>query len=133
MRVMNKNKYYTEIDDILNKYRNYARYEDVLSIPTEYWNAFDELEKNHQTYYELFQNHYEDLKYYALMYRDVELTNHIFMHDMFFFTQKKNEILGFKKRILADNSLKAQIVRLIYDYEPMFVSFCCETLDMKPW
>lgn len=56
MRVMNKNKYYTEIDDILNKYRNYARYEDVLSIPTEYWNAFDELEKNHQTYYELFQN-----------------------------------------------------------------------------
>ena len=133
MRVMNKNKYYTEIDDILNKYRNYARYEDVLSIPTEYWNAFDELEKNHQTYYELFQNHYEDLKYYALMYRDVELTNHIFMHDMFFFTQKKNEILGFKKRILADNSLKAQIVRLFYDYEPMFVSFCCETLDMKPW
>ena len=122
-----------EEQKIIDKYQKYTSRYNVLSIPLKYWDAFDELETIHKSYYELFQNHFDDLKYYALMYRDVELTNHIFMHDMAFFTQKKNEIIGFKKRILADYSLKSQVVQLFYNYEPMFVSFCEEVLDIKNW
>ena len=122
-----------EEQKIIDKYQKYTSRYNVLSIPLKYWDAFDELETIHKSYYELFQNHFDDLKYYALMYRDVELTNHIFMHDMYFFSERKDQIIGYKNRIFTDDSLKAQVVRLFYNNEPMFISFCCKILDISPW
>ncbi len=130
---MRKEHLSKEEELILNKYKKYTRFEEVLSIPLEYWDTFEELESIHKTYYELFQSHYEDLKYYALMYGDVHLFQSISFFDMSFFSKRKKEIIGFKDYILSKKTLKAQVVQIYFDNEPMFMNYCANFLKIKGW
>lgn len=107
--------------------------ENALEIPSEYWDKFKLFETIHKKYYDLFQNHYEDLKHYALMFRDVLLFENICLHDMAFFVYKKDEIIGFKQKLLKSNSLKSQVVQLYYIYEPLFQEFCYNFLRIEKW
>lgn len=130
---MRKSRLSKEEELILNKYKKYTCFEDALSIPLEYWDSFEKLESIHQTYYELFQTYYEDLKYYALMYRDVYLFDRISFLDMHFFAQRKKEVIGFKECIHTKKTLKSQVVQIYYDNEPMFGDFCSKFLKIEKW
>ena len=122
-----------EEQKIIDKYQKYTSRYNVLSIPIKYWDDFKEFESFQITYDYLFRKHFEDLKYYALMYRDVELTYDIIDSDMIFFAQRKNEIIGYKKKILGDCSLKSRVVQLYYEYEPMFIDFCNKFFKIEEW
>lgn len=130
---MRKERLSKEEELILHKYKKHTRFEEVFSIPLEYWDTFEELESIHKTYYELFQSHYEDLKYYALMYRDVYLFQDISFFDMYFFSKRKKNIIGFKEYIQSKKTLKAQVVQIYFDNEPMFRNFCAKFLKIKEW
>ena len=129
---MIKTNFYTKEENaIFEKYKDVVT--DCYSIPLEYWRKLEELETIHKTYYDLFQNHYVDLKYYALMYRDIELEANPHLHDIAFFAQKAKDIIGYKERLLNETSLKSQVVQLYYNHEPMFRNFCTNVLDLEMW
>ena len=79
-----------------------------------------------ENYYSIFANllseHYEDLKLYALMYRNVALYNcDKDPISVLYFASKHNEIIGFKKKLQADKeSDKARIAFLYYDNVALF-------------
>lgn len=80
-----------------------------------------ELEENYSLFSELLTDHYEDLKLYALMYRNVPFYN--VSNDalsILYFVSKKDEIIGFKEKLQKENSLKAQIAFLCYANEVLF-------------
>ena len=87
---------------------------------------YKELESYYTTYKELFENHYDDLKLYALMYRNVWL--HDYYNDaisVIYFAEKYNEIVGYKKKLEEDRfSLKAQIALMFYENEALFPHVC---------
>ena len=127
MKVMNKNKYYTEEDDILNKYGDYASHGELFSIPIEYWSEFENFEFINQSFSELLHCYYDDLECYSLMYRDIDinLREHLIdLHDKAFFIQHKDKIIGYKNRILKEESIEAKVLQLYYKYTPMFSAFC---------
>lgn len=115
---------------IFEKYKKYAGGADVYSIHIECWKAFEELEKIRGTYMELFCNHFEDLKYYALMYHDVTLFYDINLLDMAFFAQRKNKIIGYKNKILSTNSLKSEVIQIYYQLGGKFINFCAKHLGI---
>ena len=91
-----------------------------------------ELEQLYSDFFELYRDHYDDLKYYALMYRNVPLyniTNDLL--SMNYFASKKDEIVGYKKKVLKDKSLKGQIVKLYYENEALFPKVCIKYADVN--
>lgn len=96
------------------------------------WNLLDDIQKKEyqeiENYYSIFTNllneHYEDLKVYAIMYRNVPL----YACDkdpisVLFFASKNEEIIGFKKKLQNSQSDKAKIALLFYDNEALFPKF----------
>lgn len=84
-----------------------------------------ELEQLYADFFELFKDHYEDLKLYALMYRNVPLYGIGYdAYSILYFASRKNEIIGYKKRLSAVNSLKTQIVQLYCLNEAVFPKVC---------
>lgn len=94
------------------------------------WERMNESQKQEyqkiENYYSIFANllseHYEDLKLYALMYRNVALYNcDKDPISVLYFASKQNEIIGFKKKLQADKeSDKARIAFLYYDNVALF-------------
>ena len=94
------------------------------------WERMDDSQKKEyheiEDYYSIFANllseHYEDLKLYALMYRNVPLYNcDKDPISVLFFASNQNEIIGFKKKLEADkDSNKAKIAFLYYDNAALF-------------
>jgi len=85
-----------------------------------------ELEQLYKDFIELYKDHYEDLKLYAMMYRDVAIYNII--HDVYsimFFASKKNEIIGYKKRISSEvKTDKIKVLTLYSKNEALFPKVC---------
>ena len=94
---------------------------------------YKELESYYTTYKELFENHYDDLKLYALMYRNVWLHN--YYNDaisVIYFAKKYDEIVGYKKKLEEDRvSLKAQIALMFYENEALFPYVCEEYANVS--
>ena len=83
---------------------------------------YQEIENYYSIFGNLLSEHYEDLKLYALMYRNVVLYNcDKDPISVLFFASKQNEIIGFKKKLQADKkSDKARIAFLYYDNVALF-------------
>lgn len=94
---------------------------------------YKELESYYTTYKELFENHYDDLKLYALMYYNVWL--HDYYNDaisVIYFATKCNEIVGYKKKLEEDRfSLKSQIALMFYENEALFPHVCEKYANVK--
>ena len=91
-----------------------------------------ELEENYSLFSELLNEYYEDLKLYALMYRNVPLYN--ISNDalsVLYFVSKKDEIIGFKEKLQKENSLKSQIAFLYYANEALFPKFCIKYANVN--
>lgn len=98
------------------------------SQKTDYW----ELERLYTDFFDLYKNHDEDLRLYALMYRNVPLyniTNDLL--SMYFFVSKKDEIVSYKKILLKDKSSKGQIVKLYYENEALFPKVCIKYANIN--
>lgn len=86
---------------------------------------YKELENYYMTYEDLYNNHFEDLKLYALMFRNVWLGN--YYNDaisVIYFAEKYNEIVGYKNILKAQDTLKTQIAFLYYENEALFPYIC---------
>ena len=83
---------------------------------------YQEIENYYSVFANLLNEHYEDLKLYALMYRNVALYNcDKDPISILFFASKQNEIIGFKKKLETDkDSDKAKIAFLYYDNAALF-------------
>lgn len=86
---------------------------------------YKEIDNYYSIFANLFSEHNEDLKLYALMYRNTCLYNcDKDPISVLFFSSKKDEIIGFKKKLLADKkSDKAKIAFLYYDNVALFPKF----------
>ena len=116
---------------MLNK-KNFQTEEDILFIK-EYgednlyiWQdmtetqkkEYLEIEHQYSIFCDLYQNNYEDLKYYSTMYRNVSL--HSIGKDpisVLYFASKHKEIIGYKKKLFKDISPKAKIA-ILYNENP---------------
>lgn len=86
---------------------------------------YKELELLYLAFCELYTEHYDDLKLYALMYRNVPLYNiYKDIYSMLYFGSRKDEIIGYKQLISKDRSGKANIVRLYSSNEALFPKIC---------
>lgn len=104
----------------------------TFQIPEEYWTDFEYYENVNQEFYALLKNHYDDLKFYALMFRDVDLVKpRVDFSDKSFFVQRKNLIIGYKEYVQNKHSLKSLIAQLYFAYEPMFIAFCRDYLKLE--
>ena len=89
------------------------------NIPDEYIVKFYELIKIREECRNLIGNYYEDFVYYAIMYRNVSKPYNLY--DYAFFVSHKDEIIGFKKKILSfTDPDRASIVKSYYTYGPYF-------------
>lgn len=98
------------------------------SQKAEYW----ELEQLYADFFELYKDHYEDLKLYTLMYRNVpiyNITNDIL--SISYFVSRKKEIVGYKERLKKDKSPKAEIVKLYCENEVLFPKVCIKYADVN--
>lgn len=97
---------------------------------------YKELEKYYSDFANLFSEHYEDLKLYSLMYRNVPLYNcNNDPISILFFSSRKDEIVGFKDKLLTDHmSDKAKVVFLYYNNEALFPKAVKKHIgiDIKP-
>lgn len=94
---------------------------------------YQELENYYSIFAKLFSEHYEDLKLYALMYRNIPLYNsNNDALSVLFFASKQDEIIGFKKKLQADKkSDKAQIAFLYYANEALFPKACIKYANIN--
>ncbi len=94
---------------------------------------YEELKKYYQIFATLYTEHYEDLKLYALMYRNVPLyhcANDAF--SVLFFASKKDEIIGYKNKLYADRRAdKARIVILYSKNEVLFPKVCIKYANVN--
>ncbi len=74
----------------------------------------------------MYKDHYEDLKLYAMMYRDVAIYNiGNDSYSIMFFASKKNEIIGYKKRISSGvKTDKIKVLTLYSENEALFPKVC---------
>lgn len=104
------------------------------------WKEFDNSEKDdlefivksYKTFWELYDNHYEDLKLYSIMYRDISI--HPTMQDGYsisFFSEKKDEIIGFKKKLTEESSAKSTIALLYFNNISVFFYVFNKYEDLK--
>ena len=101
----------------------YYSEEQVDDFPIKYWRAIDNLCPYWEKYHDLSWSYTEDLLLYAMMFRNViigDRYNNIF--DKKFFVERKEQIIGYKQKILeSDNySPKIKVLRLYYEYGPSF-------------
>ena len=98
---------------------------------------YQEIENYYSIFANLLSEHYEDLKLYALMYRNVALYNcDKDPISVLYFASKQNEIIGFKKKLQADKeSDKAKIAFLFYDNMALFPKVVKKYTDinLKPF
>lgn len=118
----------------LYKYDEDFDEKEIEEFPYNYYKylrAIDNLCPYWEKYYELSLSNTEDLLIYAMMYRNVMISerwNNIF--DKRFFVLRKEQIIGYKKQIFESNNktCKAQVLQLYYEYGSSFEDFCYSLL-----
>lgn len=102
------------------------------NISNEHKAEYKELEAKYESFHDLLSHHYEDLKLYALMYRNVPLYN--ICNDamsILYFLSRKSEIIGFKEKLEKDKSNKAKLVLLYYENEVIVPKFCIKFANVN--
>jgi hypothetical protein len=88
-------------------------------------NNYKELENYYIIFEDLYNNHFEDLKLYALMFRNVWLGNcYNDAISVIYFAERHDEIVGYKNILKAQDTLKTQIAFLYYENEALFPYIC---------
>ena len=115
-----------EFERIHDKYGN-----TFDGIPKEYIEMFEELDTILDKYDELICDYLEDLKAYALMYRNVHIKCNRVV-DRIYFAQKAEEIKGFKNKIYSQNvNARAQVLRYYLEYGSLFELYCLKQVGIK--
>ena len=80
------------------------KYDGIFDdIPWEYAEMYEEMDIILHRYCSMQWNHREDLKAYALMFRNVDIDNCSIV-DKAFFINKANEIIGYKDKVYSANA-----------------------------
>ena len=87
----------------------------------------------YQSFWELYYEHYEDLCLYAIMYRNIKLSNPTTKDVMSiqFFVSKADEIKGFKERLKRDNTCKSEVAFLYYHNRMIFSKIFTKYLNYE--
>jgi hypothetical protein len=102
------------------------------SLQEQHKAEYKELEAYYSEFTILLSQYYEDLKLYALMFRNVPLYN--ISNDamsVLYFVSRKDEIVGYKKLLQKNKSPKAQLAFLYYENEAMFQKLCIKYADVN--
>lgn len=118
-----QSKYYDKYGDTFKELEGFA-YKMGKDWDT-YIVMFDELSQVEDDYWSLLLSDYlEDLKAFALMYRNVSLGRNSIL-DKAFFLGKMNNLKGYKQRIYSQQvSRKELLVRYYIEYGDLFEMFC---------
>ncbi len=94
---------------------------------------YEKLERYCSDFATLFSEHYEDLKLYAIMYRNVPLYNiENDFYSILYFASHRDEIIGYKEKLMLDKtSPKAQIALLYSENEALFPKFCIKYANVN--
>ena len=99
-------------------------------IPFEYAKMFEEFDIILHRYSAFLWNHREDLKAFALMFRNVDIDSCNII-DKAYFLSKSNEIIGYKNYIYSSNStIKEKLVGYYLKYDILFEMFVKNLLDI---
>ncbi len=102
-------------------------------MDTKAKDEYKELERFYSDFYTLYSDHYEDLKLYALMYRNIPLykcANDVY--SVLFFAFRKDEIIGYKQRLMSQKSTdKVKIVFMYYENEALFPKYCIKYANVN--
>ena len=106
------------------------KYDGIFDdIPWEYAEMYEEMDIILHRYCSLQWNHREDLKAYALMFRNVDIDNCSIV-DKAFFLNKANEIIGYKDKTYSANaSVKEKLVRYYLEYDFLFEMYYKNQLE----
>ena len=106
------------------------KYDGIFDdIPSEYAEMYEEMDIILHRYCSLQWNHREDLKAYALMFRNVDIDNCSIV-DKAFFINKANEIIGYKDKVYsANSSAKEKLVKYYLEYDFLFEMYYKNQLE----
>ena len=106
------------------------KYDGIFDdIPWEYAEMYEEMDIILHRYCSLQWNHREDLKAYALMFRNVDIDN-CSVVDKAFFINKANEIIGYKNKVYSANaSVKEKLVKYYLKYDFLFEMYYKNQLE----
>ena len=100
-------------------------------IPMEYIEMFEEIDTILDKFDELICDYLEDLKAYALMYRNVHIKSNRVI-DRIYFAKKAEEIKGYKNKIYSQNGNKrTQVLRYYLEYGSLFEMYCLKQVGIK--
>ena len=121
-------KYYDKYGKIYEDLEHYA-YEMGKEWDT-YIIMFEEMADIVDNYWTFLRDNLEDLKLYALMYRNVSLGFNSIL-DKAFFISRKEIIKGFKNKIYSPSASKRELlVRYYYKYDDLFEIYCKQQLGL---
>lgn len=112
--------------------RIYNKYGSSLGgIPMEYIEMFEEIDTILDKFDELICDYLEDLKAYALMYRNVHIKSNRVI-DRIYFAKKAEEIKGYKNKIYSQNgNTRTQVLRYYLEYGALFELYCLKQVGVK--
>ena len=112
--------------------RIHDKYGSALNgIPMEYIEMFEEIDTILDKFDELICDFLEDLKAYALMYRNVHIKCNRVV-DRIYFAKKAEEIKGYKNKIYSQNeNVRAQVLRYYLEYGSLFEMYCLKQVGIK--
>lgn len=112
--------------------RIYDKYGSSLDgIPMEYIEMFEEIDTILDKFDELICDYLEDLKAYALMYRNVHIKSNRVI-DRIYFAKKAEEIKGYKNKIYSQNgNTRTQVLRYYLEYGALFELYCLKQVGVK--
>lgn len=100
-------------------------------IPMENIEMFEEIDTILDKFDELICDYLEDLKAYALMYRNVHIKSNRVI-DRVYFAKKAEEIKGYKNKIYSQNGNKrTQVLRYYLEYGSLFEMYCLKQVGIK--
>lgn len=115
-----------EYKRIHDKYGN-----SLDGIPMEYIEMFEEIDTILDKFDELICDYLEDLKAYALMYRNVHIKSNRVI-DRIYFAKKAEEIKGFKNKVYSQNgNTRTQVLRYYLEYGALFELYCLKQVGIK--
>lgn len=122
-----KSEYYNKFGKVFDNMELYA---NTLGKEWDYYIVmYDELAKIIECYFSFMRDNIEDLKLYALMYRNVSLGQNS-IYDKAFFLNNKEKIIGYKNRIYSLSASKKEVlVRYYYKYDDLFEMYCKKRVE----
>ena len=118
-----------EEKEFIRKYGGWDYYDSFLPswerLTDSQKRDYQEIESLYATFVKIYKDNYADLVYYALMYRNVSLSNcDIDALSVLYFASKESEIIGYKRKLSRKKTPKAQIVRFYAKEKFRFPQVC---------